>query len=210
MLTSGAIEALELRRQGAHRPGDRVLVEAPTYLGAIMAFQSFEAEVEGVPVDEDGLDGRRARADARRRTAARSSLYTIPDFQNPAGVTLPTERREALVELARRHGLLVIEDVAYRELRFEGERSADASGASRPTSSPGGHVLEDVLPRRAPGLGGGPGRARLQARLGEAEHRPVRGRARPAAARGVRPPRPSSTSRSCGARPSTARAATPR
>jgi 2-aminoadipate transaminase len=120
MLTSGAIEALELLGKALVDKGDRVLVEAPTYLGAIMAFQSFEAAVEGVPVDEEGL----AVDELERRFAAGSApklLYTIPDFQNPAGVTLSPERREALVALARRHGLLLVEDVAYRELRYEGE-----------------------------------------------------------------------------------------
>jgi 2-aminoadipate transaminase len=120
MLTSGAIEALELLGKALVDKGDRVLVEAPTYLGAIMAFQSFEAAVEGVPVDEDGL----AVDELERRLAtgpAPKLLYTIPDFQNPAGVTLTTDRREALVALARRHGLLLVEDVAYRELRYEGE-----------------------------------------------------------------------------------------
>jgi 2-aminoadipate transaminase len=121
MLTSGAIEALELLGKALVDKGDRVLVEAPTYLGAIMAFQSFEALVEGVPVDEEGLavdELERLLADG----PAPKLLYTIPDFQNPAGVTLTTERREALVELARRHGLLVVEDLAYRELHFGGER----------------------------------------------------------------------------------------
>ena len=120
MLTSGAIEALELLGEALVAEGDRVLVEAPTYLGAIMAFQSFEAEVDGVPVDQEGL----AVDELDRLLAAGpvpKLLYTIPDFQNPAGVTLTAERREALVELARRHGLLLVEDVAYRELRYEGE-----------------------------------------------------------------------------------------
>ena len=121
MLTSGAIEALELLGKALVDKGDRVLVEAPTYLGAIMAFQSFEALVEGVPVDEEGL----AVDELERLLAAGPApklLYTIPDFQNPAGVTLTTERREALVELARSHGLLLVEDLAYREIHFGGER----------------------------------------------------------------------------------------
>ncbi len=121
MLTSGAIEALELLGKALVDKGDRVLVEAPTYLGAIMAFQSFEALVEGVPVDEEGL----AVDELERLLAsgpAPKLLYTIPDFQNPAGVTLTAERREALAELARRHGLLLIEDLAYREIHFGGER----------------------------------------------------------------------------------------
>lgn len=121
MLTSGAIEALELLGKSVLDRGDRVLVEAPTYLGAIMAFQSFEAQVGSVPLDEDGL----AVDELERLLAsgpAPKLLYTIPDFQNPAGVSLSAERRETLVELARRHGILVVEDVAYRELSFGEER----------------------------------------------------------------------------------------
>jgi 2-aminoadipate transaminase len=121
MLTSGAVEAMELMGKAFLDRGDRVLVEAPTYLGAIMAFQGFEAVVEGIPLDEDGL-----AVDALERRLASGPapklLYTIPDFQNPAGVSLSPERREALVDLARRHGLLVLEDVAYRELSFVDER----------------------------------------------------------------------------------------
>jgi 2-aminoadipate transaminase len=120
MLTSGAVEAMELVGKAFVDAGDRVLVEGPTYLGAIMAFQGFEAVVEAVPLDEDGL----AVDELERLLAAGPApklLYTIPDFQNPAGVSLSVERREALVELARRHGLLVLEDVAYRELAFGAE-----------------------------------------------------------------------------------------
>ncbi|MGH3030637.1 MAG: PLP-dependent aminotransferase family protein [Gaiellaceae bacterium] len=123
LLTSGAIEALELAGKALVDPGDRVLVEAPTYLGAVMAFQSFEAEVVGVPLDDQGLV-----VDELERILASGRLpkllYTIPDHQNPAGVSLSSERRTALVELARRHGLLVVEDVAYRELSFADEHPA--------------------------------------------------------------------------------------
>lgn len=121
MLTSGGVEALELIGKALVDRGDHVLVEAPTYLGAIMGFQSFEAEVESVRLDADGLD---VDALAGRLEAGPPPklLYTIPDFQNPAGVTLSAERREALAALARRHGLLVVEDVAYRELSFVDER----------------------------------------------------------------------------------------
>jgi 2-aminoadipate transaminase len=121
LLTSGAIEALELAGKALVDRGDRVLVEAPTYLGAVMAFQSFEAEVVGVPLDDQGL-----AVDELERILASGPapklLYTIPDHQNPAGVSLSPERRTALVELARRHGLLVVEDVAYRDLSFADER----------------------------------------------------------------------------------------
>ncbi|MGZ8694739.1 MAG: aminotransferase-like domain-containing protein [Gaiellaceae bacterium] len=119
LVTSGAIEALELVGMAFLDPGDLVLVEAPTYLGAIQSFRGFEVELAAVPIDDDGLDvGELERAVAGRRPKL---LYTIPDHQNPAGVSLATERRERLVELARQHGFLIVEDVAYRELGFDGD-----------------------------------------------------------------------------------------
>jgi len=119
LVTSGGIEALELVSKSFLDRGDAVVVEAPTYLGAIMAFRSFEAEVHSVPLDADGLDVD-ALASLLESGARPKLLYTIPDYQNPAGVTLSAERRSVLVELARRYGFLVVEDVAYRELGFDG------------------------------------------------------------------------------------------
>jgi len=120
LITSGAIEALELVAKTFLDAGDRVVVEGPTYLGALMAFRGFSAKVDVVPVDDDGLQveelARRLDAGLRPKL-----LYTIPDHQNPGGVSLSAERREALVELARRYGFLVFEDVAYRELAFGDE-----------------------------------------------------------------------------------------
>jgi 2-aminoadipate transaminase len=118
VITSGAIEALELVGKTFLDRGDAVVVEAPTYLGALMAFRGFESEIIAVPVDEHGLDvdelERRLTGGLRPKL-----LYTIPDHQNPAGVSLSTERRASLVELAARYGFLIFEDVAYRELRFD-------------------------------------------------------------------------------------------
>jgi 2-aminoadipate transaminase len=120
MITSGGIEALELICKTFLDPGDPVVVEAPTYLGALMAFRGFEAGIVAVPLDEDGL-----QVDELEHALAGQLrpklLYTIPDHQNPAGVSLSVERRERLVDLARHHDFLIVEDVAYRELRFEGE-----------------------------------------------------------------------------------------
>jgi 2-aminoadipate transaminase len=117
LVTSGAIEALELVCKSFLDPGDLVVVEAPTYLGAIQAFRSFEAELAAVPLDGHGL----AVDELERLLAAGlrpKLLYTIPDHQNPAGVSLSLERRAPLVELAHRYGFLIVEDVAYRELGF--------------------------------------------------------------------------------------------
>jgi 2-aminoadipate transaminase len=118
LITSGAIEGLELVGKTFLDRGDLVAVEGPTYLGAIMAFRGFEAEIVAVPMDDDGVqvdELERRLADGVRPKL----LYTIPDHQNPAGVSMTTERRETLVALARRHGFLIVEDVAYRELGFD-------------------------------------------------------------------------------------------
>ena len=120
IVTSGGIEALELLGKALLDRGNVVAVEAPTYLGAIMSFRSFEAEVVALPLDDQGLDPDALEAELRRGLRPKL-LYTIPDHQNPAGVTLSADRRGAVVELARRYRFLVVEDVAYRELVFDGE-----------------------------------------------------------------------------------------
>ena len=121
MVTSGGIDALELLAKSLLDPGDVVLVEAPTYLGAIMAFAGYQADVRGVPMDEDGLDVE-ALATQLAGGLRPKLLYTIPDHQNPSGRSMAPDRRRALAALARRYGLLVVEDVAYRDLSFADDR----------------------------------------------------------------------------------------
>src|SRR5450755_566426 len=117
MITSGGIDCMELLAKSYVDPGDVVAVEAPTYLGGIMAFRGYEADVRGVPVDNDGM-----RVDVLAGLLAGGMrlkiLYTIPDYQNPTGLSMSGDRRRELVALARRYGFLILEDVAYRELGF--------------------------------------------------------------------------------------------
>jgi 2-aminoadipate transaminase len=117
IVTSGGMECIALAGQALVDPGDTVVVEAPTYLGALMAFAGVEADVVGIPMDSDGM-----LVDAleeRLATGLRPKLvYVIPEFQNPSGRTLSLERRRALVSLCRRYGVVVLEDVAYREIGF--------------------------------------------------------------------------------------------
>jgi 2-aminoadipate transaminase len=119
IVTSGGMECIALMCQALIDPGDAIAVEAPTYLGALMAFGAAEADAIPVAMDEHGL-----LVDAlaeRLATGPRPKfVYTIPDYQNPTGRTLPLDRRSALVELCRQHGVLIFEDVAYRELTFDG------------------------------------------------------------------------------------------
>jgi 2-aminoadipate transaminase len=119
IVTSGGMECINLVGLALLDPGDAVVVEAPTYLGALMAFAGFGTEVTGIPMDESGL-----QVDALETLLAdglRPKLvYVIPEFQNPSGRTLALERRHALIEVCRRHGVLILEDVAYREMSFDG------------------------------------------------------------------------------------------
>jgi 2-aminoadipate transaminase len=120
VITSGGMEALELIGKSFLDVGDLVIVEGPTYLGAIQSFSTFEARLDVVPLDDDGLQV--DELERRLEGGLRPKLvYTIPDHQNPAGVTLSAERRTPFVELARKYGFLIVEDVAYRELGFAGQ-----------------------------------------------------------------------------------------
>jgi 2-aminoadipate transaminase len=120
MVTSGGMECIALLCAALIDPGDAVVVEAPSYLGALMAFAGAEAEVVPAEMDDDGLvvEALAERLEAGLRP---KFVYAIPEYQNPTGRTLPLARRRALVELCRRHGVLVFEDVAYRELAWGGE-----------------------------------------------------------------------------------------
>ena len=117
MVTSGGIDCMELVAKSLVDAGDAAVVEAPTYLGAIMAFRTYEADIHGVPMDDDGMQVD-VLAGMLGRGLRPKVLYTIPDHQNPTGLSLAPDRRLALVELARRYRFLILEDVAYRELGF--------------------------------------------------------------------------------------------
>jgi 2-aminoadipate transaminase len=123
MLCAGAAQGMDIAARLFTRPGDVVLVEAPSYHEAIATLRDYPVELRQVPMDDQGLvvDALAERLEALSRARQRVAfLYTIPTFQNPAGITLTAERREALVELAAERGLLLVEDDVYRDLRYEG------------------------------------------------------------------------------------------
>src|ERR1700733_6784473 len=117
MITSGGIDCMELLAKSYVDPGDVVVVEAPTYLGGLMAFRGYEADVRGVPVDDDGMRVD-VLADLLAGGLRPKIVYTIPDYQNPTGLSMSAERRRELAGLARRYDFPILEDVAYRELGF--------------------------------------------------------------------------------------------
>jgi 2-aminoadipate transaminase len=118
MITSGSQQGLDLIGRLFVNPGDRILTESPTYLGALQAWSAYQAEYLTVPIDDEGLDVGRLEAQLR---GGPKFLYILPNFQNPAGVTLSLERRQRLVELANHYGAPIVEDDPYGQLRYEGE-----------------------------------------------------------------------------------------
>jgi 2-aminoadipate transaminase len=118
LITAGSQQALDLIGKLLINPGDRVLVEAPTYLGALQAFNVYGAEYLCVPSDNDGV-----RTDLLEEPlrSGPKFMYILPNFQNPGGTTLSEGRRHELVLLAERYGIPIVEDDPYGQLRYEGE-----------------------------------------------------------------------------------------
>ncbi|MGB2567747.1 PLP-dependent aminotransferase family protein [Micromonospora citrea] len=127
VVTVGGQQALDLVSRLFLDPGDVVLAEGPTYVGALGVFQAAQAQVVHVPMDDEGLVPEAlevAIADLARAGRRVKFLYTIPTYQNPTGVTLSEERRERVLDICERAGLLVVEDDPYGQLGFEGEAPA--------------------------------------------------------------------------------------
>lgn len=118
LITSGSQQALDLIGKVFINPGDRILVESPTYLGALQAWNAYGAEYVTVPMDKHGMNTDELEEALR---AGPKFIYVLPNFQNPTGVTLSLERRRRLIELADRYGVPIIEDDPYGQLRYEGD-----------------------------------------------------------------------------------------
>ena len=159
VVTTGSQQALDLVSRIFLDPGDVVLAEAPSYVGALGVFRSYQAQVVHVPLDHDGLQPAaleealvRLRAEGKRV----KFLYTVPNHHNPAGVTLSLERRREVLAIARRHELLILEDDPYALLGFDGDplpalRSMDPEhvvhlGSFSKTFAPGYRVGWAVAP----------------------------------------------------------------
>ena len=123
IITTGAQEALDLVAKTFIDPGDIILVEGPTYLGALQAFSAYEPDVRTVPFDQDGMRMDLLEEELKRIGKGNPHLkflYTIPNFQNPGGVTMSPERRKRLLELSHEYDFIVVEDDPYGRLRYEG------------------------------------------------------------------------------------------
>jgi DNA-binding transcriptional MocR family regulator len=123
MLVAGSTHAVDMLTRLYARPGGVVLVEAPTYVDAIHIFRDHQVELYAIPTDEDGLiPSELAKQLARLHSNGKfpSILYTVPNFHNPTGCTLPEARRSEIIRLAHHYGFQIMEDDVYRDLSFEG------------------------------------------------------------------------------------------
>lgn len=119
LVTSGSQQVLDLAARVFIEPGDAVIVEEPSYIGALLTFRRAQARLIGVPTDQDGM-----RVDILEEVLARRRpkfIYTLPTYQNPSGAVMTLERRRRLLELAYRHQAPILEDDPYSELHYEGE-----------------------------------------------------------------------------------------
>ena len=119
LITSGAQQALDLIGKVLVDPGDVILTEQPTYMGALQAWRAYQADYVTVPIDDEGICLDERFIEALR--AGPKFMYILPNFQNPTGVTLSLERRRKLVQIADHYGIPIIEDDPYGDLRYEGE-----------------------------------------------------------------------------------------
>lgn len=119
IITTGSQQGLSLVAQTFIDPGDIVLVESPTYLGALQAFQGYRPRIVEIPCDKEGIIS--PELEKKLMKCKPKFLYVIPNYQNPTGKLMSLERRRELVEIARKFDLLILEDNPYGELRYEGE-----------------------------------------------------------------------------------------
>jgi 2-aminoadipate transaminase len=118
LITASSQQALDLIGKVFINPGDHIVVERPTYLGALQAWNLCQAEYISVPMDDEGMCADSLEGALR---AGPKFLYALPNFQNPSGVTISLERRKKIVALADHYGVPILEDDPYGQLRFEGE-----------------------------------------------------------------------------------------
>ena len=120
IIVTGGQQGIELTCKVMCNEGDVVLCEDPSFIGALNAFRSLGAKLVGVPLEEDGIDLAALEAALKANPRAKF-LYTIPTFQNPAGITTSLEKRRAVLALAKKYDILILEDNPYGDLRFTGE-----------------------------------------------------------------------------------------
>lgn len=157
LITTGAQQIMDLCTKALVNEGETVIVEAPSFIGSLNTFRSYNAKLVGVTVEPDGMntDELEEKLEANPDT---KFIYTIPNFQNPSGVTMSLEKRKKVYELAKKYGVLIIEDNPYGDLRYSGEyvpniKSFDTegiviyAGSMSKVISPGIRVAYCICPK---------------------------------------------------------------
>lgn len=132
LILQGSQQGLDFAAKILVDPEDVIITEDPTFLGALIAFNPYQPKYSAVPVDQDGMQ-MQALEHALKTQPRAKMIYTVPDFQNPTGVTLSLSRRQKLIELANDYDVIVLEDTPYRHIRFTGDtlptlKSIDTQG----------------------------------------------------------------------------------
>jgi 2-aminoadipate transaminase len=123
LVTSGSQQALDIIGKILIDPGDKIIVEAPSYVGALNAFVSYQADFVPIPLDNDGIrinSLANTLRELKKQNKPPKFIYLVPDFHNPAGITMSEEKRKKIISLAKEYKTLIIEDNPYSQLRFEG------------------------------------------------------------------------------------------
>lgn len=157
LITTGAQQIMDLCTKALVNEGDTVIVEAPSFIGSLNTFRSYNAKLVGVTVEPDGMNIAELEEKLRANPDTKF-IYTIPNFQNPSGVTMSLEKRKKVYELAKKYGVLIIEDNPYGDLRYSGEfvpniKSFDTegiviyAGSMSKVISPGMRVAYCICPK---------------------------------------------------------------
>ena len=120
IITTGGQQGLDLAVKSILNPGDTIIVEEPSFIGALNSFRTYGAVLKGVPVEEDGMNMEKLEEILKSDDRVRI-IYVIPTFQNPTGITMSMEKRKKLLSLAYQYNVVIFEDNPYGELRFKGE-----------------------------------------------------------------------------------------
>lgn len=132
LIMTGANQGIDLTAKALINKGDKIIVESPSFIGSLNAFRTYECELVGVKVDNDGMNMEELERALEENDGVKM-IYTIPTFQNPTGTTMPAEKRKKLIELANKYDVIILEDNPYGDLRFKGEevptlKSLDTEG----------------------------------------------------------------------------------
>lgn len=133
IITAGAQQALDLVGKIFIDEGSEIILEAPSYVGALNAFRVFQPRVVAIEIEEDGINTKKLRKILEEKNTTPKFIYVIPNFQNPAGVSISGEKRNELVKISEEFNILVVEDNPYGELAFKGEQLPSIKSMSENT-----------------------------------------------------------------------------